>query len=319
MSITALAIINAAMDDVGVRSQGETLGGADAQDALRRLNNLVRSWSIQSLTIPYVNREVFPIVANQNTYTIGPGGDLETDRPLELAGAGLLLNASPINYTITAASPTLSTFTIAGNHASEFPPGMSFEVTGSTANDGSYTVASATYGVATVITVLDPVASAVAGGLIRVATAAQAVEIARGILTDDAYQAITIKDLPNALFTSVYYNPTYPLGTIYLWPTPNTAIHDLVLYLPKQLSEFEDLSNEYNIPPGYEDALEWNLAETLIAGFAVKESAVIQRVDKKAVQTLAIIKRQNMRMSDMRNAFVTDRRSGYNILTGTGG
>lgn len=319
MSITALSILNGAFDLIGVKSQGETLSGADAQDGLRRLNNLVRAWQNQSLTIPYVNREVFPLVANQNTYTIGPGGDLETDRPPEVVGAGLLLNAAPITYAITAVSTTLSTFTIAGSHASEFPAGLSFEVTTSTGNDGSYTVASATYAVSTVITVLDPIVSAVADGIINVATATQAVEIQRGILTDDAYQAIAIKDLTNSLFTSVYYNPTFPLGTIYLWPTPDTAIHDLVLYLPKQLSTFADLSNEYNVPPGYEEALEYNVAERLLVPYAVKDAAVIQGVRDMAVRSLATIKRQNTRMSDMRNAFVTDRRTGYNILTGTGG
>ncbi len=319
MSLTALATINAAFEDVGVKAQGETLSAADAQDGLRRLNNLVRSWSIQSLTIPYVNREVFPLVANQNTYTIGTGGDLDTERPVDVMGAGLLLNAQPTSYAIATVSTTLSQFVIAGDHVADFPPGLVFEITNSTGNNGTYTVDSAIYTSQTTITVTDAIFSAVPDGVIRLATNQQAVEIPRSLLTDDAYQAIALKNLPNAMFTAVYYNPTYPLGTIYLWPTPNTSIHDLVLYLPKQLSTFVDLSYEYNVPPGYEDALEWNLAKVFIAAYAVKEPTIIQSVIGMATTSLATIKRQNTRMSDMRNAFIWDRRTGYNILTGTGG
>ena len=57
-----------------------------------------------------------------------------------------------------------------------------------------------------------------------------AVEIPRTIYTDDAYDSIPIKDLSNALFTGVHFEPTAGNATLYLWPVPNTTLHQLVLY-----------------------------------------------------------------------------------------
>lgn len=56
------------------------------------------------------------------------------------AGLTTVLNSG---YTVTAASPSNKTFTVAGNHFRNFTAGESFRVAGSGANDGTYTVASA--------------------------------------------------------------------------------------------------------------------------------------------------------------------------------
>jgi hypothetical protein len=98
---TAAAIIRGAFETIGVLGEGQTLDSAKGADGLRRLNLMVRSWSLQNLTIPVTVREVFDLVTDKggpdDPYTIGPGGDFDTDRPPTqnaLAGAGLILTSS---------------------------------------------------------------------------------------------------------------------------------------------------------------------------------------------------------------------------------
>lgn len=69
-------------------------------------------------------------------------------------------------YAITAVATGLGgTFTVAGDETLNFQPGYKFTITGSTNNDGIWTVVSSTYGATTVITVEETV-GAVADGVI---------------------------------------------------------------------------------------------------------------------------------------------------------
>jgi hypothetical protein len=71
------------------------------------------------------------------------------------------------NFAITASDPSNPyTFTVAGDKTTIFVAGTVFTVTGSTGNDGTYTVVSSAFGAATVITVTEVVASAVGDGTI---------------------------------------------------------------------------------------------------------------------------------------------------------
>lgn len=76
--------------------------------------------------------------------------------------------ASFINtYAITAVviGPP-STLAIAGNQTQNFHPGYKFTISGSTGNDGVYTVISSVFGASTVITLKETLPSAVVDGII---------------------------------------------------------------------------------------------------------------------------------------------------------
>lgn len=100
---TASVIVRGAFETIGVLGEADVMNAALGADGLRRLNLMMRSWSLQNLTIPVTVREVFSLVANQggpdNPYTIGIGGTFNTQRPPTqnaLVGAGLILtNTSP--------------------------------------------------------------------------------------------------------------------------------------------------------------------------------------------------------------------------------
>lgn len=148
-----------------------------------------------------------------------------------------------------------------------------------------------------------------------------AVEIPSGLLTDNAYEAIAIKTLTSLLWTNVYYNTNYAggLGSIFLWPTPTTAVNSLVIYRGDVLQGFADLTTLYSFPPGAADMLEYGLAERLLTPYLVKDPQVRADVKEGASRYLKQFKMGNVRVPDaaIDPAMTHDRRGGYNILTGS--
>lgn len=57
----------------------------------------------------------------------------------------------------------------------------------------------------------------------------------------------------------IAYNPTFPNGTLYLFWTPG-EIYELHLVSLKELGSFAKLATTVTLPPGYEDAIVYNLA-----------------------------------------------------------
>jgi hypothetical protein len=146
------------------------------------------------------------------------------------------------------------------------------------------------------------------------------IEVPCGILTEQAYQALQNKDQTSTQWTQVYYDPTFTtggLGTISLWPIPTTAANYLVLYFQQPLVEFANLTSTYQIPPGYEEALVYNLAVRLAGPHSMRVPDDIRQL---AVQSRATIKRQNMPVAELGNDMAsigdTGRKYGYNIVTG---
>lgn len=100
-STTARSLITGALQLIGVLADGETPSASMLSDGFRRLNMMMGSWSLQPRTFLIMSREVFDMTAGKgapdNPYTIGPGGDLDTDRPVGLYAATTLLTASSPN------------------------------------------------------------------------------------------------------------------------------------------------------------------------------------------------------------------------------
>jgi hypothetical protein len=90
---TALTLITDSFGLLNVFLPGEDIPAADAQTGLRTLNRLIGSWAQQHLTIPSITRTVVDLVANQASYTVGTGGDIDILRPpnqANIQGASLL-------------------------------------------------------------------------------------------------------------------------------------------------------------------------------------------------------------------------------------
>lgn len=81
---TALGIIKSGMRLCGALGEGEEPSDQEAVDGLEVLNDMLDSWSIESLFVPYMVEETLTMVSNQATYTMGDGGDLDTTRPTRI-------------------------------------------------------------------------------------------------------------------------------------------------------------------------------------------------------------------------------------------
>lgn len=324
---TALQILNASFADCGITSAGEVLGPDVAQDGLRRLNNMVAGWRTQYGTVTAIERMVFPLIANQQIYTIGVGGDFNVPRPLTIPAAGLLLNG--LDAAESVSSITRSGYTATVTLTSHgFSVGDQTLISGASqlAYNGLQTVASVPTSNTFTFTVQGTPTTPATGTITSQALADQPVEIPRTVITDQAYQAIQIKTLSNAQFTNVYYNPTYPFGTIFLWPLPNTDENQLVLYLQNAFTGFADLTTNYDFVdvPGYAEALQYQFNLRLITPYAVHINSpeVLPHLYEMARNTFGLIKRANNKLADLptdAQILTTNYRGGYNINSGTGG
>ena len=83
---TALDIIEPAMRKIHVLGRGQSLQNDDAQNALDALNALFDSWSIEGGIVYVETIETFNLT-NSASYTIGSGGDFDTQRPYEIKAA----------------------------------------------------------------------------------------------------------------------------------------------------------------------------------------------------------------------------------------
>lgn len=100
------------------------------------------------------------------------------------------------------------------------------------------------------------------------------VELVMQILTKRLWQQIGVKTVQSTLPRSLWYDHTYPTGTIYLYPVPSYA-NQVVLYLPIAVTEFAGLTDTISLPPGYRMALVSNLAVLLAMGIRNLDQAVL--------------------------------------------
>jgi hypothetical protein len=86
------------------------------------------------------------------------------------------------------------------------------------------------------------------------------------IIPNSKYQELYLKSLTTTYPAYLYYNPTYPNGTIELYPLPSSACK-LGLSSTLQLTKFDKLTDEVDLPPGYESAIAFNLAVEICPDF----------------------------------------------------
>lgn len=93
-NVTAQFLVKKALQKIGViNNLDPNVPLSDMQDGLDGLWQLLDSFNGQSMMIPYITQLEFPVNSSQRTYTIGPGGDFDTLRPLEIVSASWRDNA----------------------------------------------------------------------------------------------------------------------------------------------------------------------------------------------------------------------------------
>lgn len=82
------------------------------------------------------------------------------------------------------------------------------------------------------------------------------------IINEEQYANITDKSITGSIPTKLYYNPSYPNGTLYLWPKPEGG-SQIKLYCPTPVASFTSINNTVSLPDGYEDLLAYATADRI--------------------------------------------------------
>jgi hypothetical protein len=111
------------------------------------------------------------------------------------------------------------------------------------------------------------------------------------VLQDRAeYDAFVIKTTQSSTPQYLFMDPAYPLATIYLYPVPSSTI-TLKLNTWQTLQSFSALTTDLALPPGYQRAIEFNLAIEFGAEFGVDVPKDVRVI---AIQSKAAVKNLNM-------------------------
>jgi hypothetical protein len=121
-------------------------------------------------------------------------------------------------------------------------------------------------------------------------------EIPLEMMTDDEYRQLAVKAQESTEPTHWYYNPTFPTGTLTLWPKPTGSTLTGVLYAPQAVAEFSGIDDTVSLPPGYRKMIKKRLALELASSYNRPISGDLR---EQAMQAEAIVRRANLRMNEM--------------------
>lgn len=144
------------------------------------------------------------------------------------------------------------------------------------------------------------------------------------ILTDQQWQALSPKDLQSTNPYMCWYQPSTVTGSVSVmgtftpWPVPIDATIKVALYLYMQLREISDPTLTVIFPPGYQIAVETNMAVRLAARNP-KRSNLSPITERLAMTSLARLKANNSQPLIMRvesGAMQAEApSSGYNLFS----
>lgn len=122
----------------------------------------------------------------------------------------------------------------------------------------------------------------------------QPLELPIDYLTDLDWQQYPIKNIQTTLPQAVYDDQAFPLRNISFWPIP-TIVVNTRFYHWTQLLSFANLTTDNSYPPGYIEALRYNLALRLMAEFPGGYDPIMsQTTAALAVESLARVKSINL-------------------------
>lgn len=123
-------------------------------------------------------------------------------------------------------------------------------------------------------------------------------ELPLTIYTDDQWAQVGLKRSPTTLPVSMYYDYAFTSerGNIFFWPVPTITSIRLALYCPLAVEALDDLDAEVIYPPGYQDALHFNLAVRLCPGFSRPVDPDVRRM---ADDAKAVVMRSNVRTLEL--------------------
>jgi len=294
---TPYDIVSRALKDIGALEAGETPTADAAQDAFDMLNDLVDQWSNEEMMVYYKNEIVFPIVAGQTQYTIGPTGNINASITGSITGN--ILTVTAINSGAINVGQTLGgTGIIAGTTIEKMLTGA-----GNNVNEaGTYQLNTyySTPITSETITLYYQRPLSIDSAFVRVNTTSNGVPIYGGgldypiaVLALQEYEMIGLKTLNGPWPKALYYQPSETLGNIYVWPNPSQG--EMHIFTDNLFQRYTSLQDSIVLPQGYTMCLRWCLAERLMPMYGKANPTQIGMIAAYAAQAKATLKRINMK------------------------
>jgi hypothetical protein len=109
------------------------------------------------------------------------------------------------------------------------------------------------------------------------------------VLNDSEYAEEPSKTLESSIPESIYYDPAYPDGRVYVVPVPDAAL-TITLVHDEAFTALSSVSTVLLLPPGYERALRYALAVELAPEFGKTPSPI---VISTAADSFGLLKSRN--------------------------
>lgn len=276
MATTAQDLILGALRFINSYGPGEVMDASDVTDALSVLNDLLDSLSTTETAIYSSNEGVFNFVAGTNRYTIGNydagtfAGTLTSGSPtitLATVPADMVANGDlsgtgiPAGTTILSFNAGLGTVTMSANASASVPP----QQIGYTIPGDFKTVR--------------PLR--ITNAFTRLTTGSMGLDYQMEIVDQNRYTSIGYKGITAPWPVLVWYNPTYPLGTLYFYQTPSQA-GELHLFQDLILSNMASQATQVNLPQGYSRFLKRALARELAPEYGAMWTPMREKLWKES-------------------------------------
>jgi len=288
-------IISGALKDIGALAGGEVPTAEAVQDALTMMNGMIDQWSNESMMVSYKTEIIFPVTPGQVQYTIGPGGTIGANFTGSISGN--VLTVTGITQGALALGQTLAGTGIAsGTTITAFGSGAG----GNVNDNGTYTVNISQTVSSTAINAYYQRPLAIQSSFVRINTNSNGTPIVNGgldypvaILNLENYEMIGLKTLNGPWPKSLYYQPSDPLGNIFVWPNPSQG--EMHIFADTLFTRYATPYDNIVLPQGYELCLRWCLAERLLPMYGKNDPATMALISKYSAQAKATLKRTNMR------------------------
>lgn len=304
-------IIIGALRNLNVLASGETPTTTEINDALQVLNDMLESWSIEHLLVFAQTEYRFNWTPGQYQYTIGNPivgtftGSLTT-------GSGTITGVTVPSNLVVGAYLTDSSFYGGSGAIQVYSPSQSalgpYTPATQVTAVGAGSVAMSVAASATVAT--DTIAYSQPGDIsidsltgqpiavpFRVTNAFTRITISGGnpmtqgldyqmrIIPRDKYTALGLKGINGPWPTDLYFDRTYPLGNLYVYPNPSMA-GEVHLWCDQPLLDLTNSSQTLQLPLGYSRALKTNLAIELAAEYGKAVSPSLAQRARESKQML---------------------------------
>ena len=291
-------IISRALKDIGALEAGETPTPDAAADAFDMLNDLVDQWSNENMMVFNVTEIIFPVIAGQVQYSLGPYPQTTNFIGASFNGSisGNILTVTTVNSGAVAQGQFLSGTGITSGT----------KIIGSITGGGGNVIQAGTYRVNISQTVATTSITAnyqkplgIDSAFVRINTTSNGQPIQGGgldypisILALQDYQMIGLKTLNGPWPKAVYYNPNEDSGNLFVWPNP--AQGEMHLFANTLFTRYGSLNESITLPQGYSMCLRWCLAERLMPMYGKASQTQIAMISQYAAQAKSTLKRTNM-------------------------